>query len=58
MDALKADQEAELVFAFVCPGQLDVEPSVQEAFDFAETNPDQAVRLMERFDSEVLAAFR
>jgi alkanesulfonate monooxygenase SsuD/methylene tetrahydromethanopterin reductase-like flavin-dependent oxidoreductase (luciferase family) len=28
------------------------------AFDFAETNPDEAVRLMERFDSEVLAAFR
>jgi len=28
------------------------------AFDFAETNPDAVVKLMERFDSEVLAAFR
>jgi len=28
------------------------------AFDFAETGPDECVRLMERFDSEVLAAFR
>ena len=28
------------------------------AFDFAETDPDECVRLMERFDSEVLAAFR
>ena len=28
------------------------------AFDFAETDPDKCVRLMERFDSEVLAAFR
>ncbi len=28
------------------------------AFDFAETNPEEAVRLMERFDREVLAAFR
>ncbi len=28
------------------------------AVDFAETNPEKIVRLMERFDSEVLAAFR
>lgn len=28
------------------------------AFDFAETDPDECVRLMERFDLEVLAAFR
>jgi probable F420-dependent oxidoreductase len=28
------------------------------AFDFAETDPDECVRLMQRFDSEVLAAFR
>jgi probable F420-dependent oxidoreductase len=28
------------------------------AFDFAETDPDECVRLMERFDTEVLAAFR
>lgn len=28
------------------------------AFDFAETDADAAVRLMERFDNEVLAAFR
>jgi probable F420-dependent oxidoreductase len=28
------------------------------AFDFAETDPDRAVALMERFDAEVLAAFR
>ena len=28
------------------------------AFDFAETDPDECVRLMERFDREVLAAFR
>jgi len=28
------------------------------AFDFAETDPDECVRLMERFDNEVLAAFR
>lgn len=28
------------------------------AFDFAETDPDTCVRLMERFDSEVLVAFR
>jgi probable F420-dependent oxidoreductase len=28
------------------------------AFDFAETNPDECVRLMERLDTEVLAAFR
>ena len=28
------------------------------AFDFAETDPDKVVQLMERFDSEVLAALR
>lgn len=28
------------------------------AFDFAETNPDALVKAMERFDAEVLAAFR
>jgi len=28
------------------------------AFDFAETNPEECVRVMERFDAEVLAAFR
>jgi probable F420-dependent oxidoreductase len=28
------------------------------AFDFAETDPDAVVRLMERFDAEVLGAFR
>lgn len=28
------------------------------AVDFAETDPDKCVRLMERFDSEVVAAFR
>jgi len=28
------------------------------AFDFAETNPDVLVGLMERFDRDVLAAFR
>jgi len=28
------------------------------AFDFAETNPEKAVQLMERFDAEVLASLR
>lgn len=46
------EQMVEEIRAFAAAGATHL------AVDFAETNPDECVRLMERFETEVLAALR